>query len=145
MCVNLFHSDEEDSDLFMPCKKKKSCSALDSDNEDTSASTKSTSCKYALKALPKSISKTAEDSVPLPDPFILPKNFRPDVTAALESGKMNKEANKAFLSTIASSMFSYKRYPTHEDYINVARAIVGKYPFMRSPTGKPYVSISIAL
>ena len=28
-----------------------------------------------------------------------------------------------------------------DDYNNVARSIVAKYPFMKSPTGKPYISI----
>ena len=58
---------------------------------------------------------------------------------------MNQETNKAFLSSVASSMFSFKRYPTHNDYVNVARTIVGKYPFMKSPTGKPYVSMELVL
>lgn len=84
------------------------------------------------------MSKTAEDSIPLPDPFILPKNFRPDVTTALQSGKMTYETGRAFLTAVASSMFTYKRYPTADDYINVACTIIEKYPFMKSHTGKPY-------
>ena len=96
-----------------------------------------------MKALPKSVSKTEEDSVPLPDPFILPKNFRPDVMIALKSGEMTYETTKAFLTAVASSMFTYKRYPTAEDYINVARTVIAKYPFMKSPTGKPHVSLSM--
>lgn len=86
--------------------------------------------------------KSKQDSIPLPDPFELPKNFRPDVAAALASGKMTLETKTFFLSTIAGAMFTYKRYPTSDDYANVARAICAKYPFMKVPTGKPYISWS---
>ena len=51
---------------------------------------------------------------------MLPKHFRPDVATGLESGKMTLETNKAFLSTVASSIFTYKKYPSNEDYINVS-------------------------
>jgi len=37
-------------------------------------------------------------------------------------------------------MFNYKRYPTREDYITVARSILAKYKFFTSPT---YVSIYV--
>ena len=53
---------------------------------------------------------------------------------------MTLETNKAFLSTVAAAMFTYKRYPTSDDYNNVARAIATKYPFMKGTTGNPYVS-----
>ena len=127
-------------------RKKLSNITIESDSDSdestqTATSTKSAPCKYTLKALPKSVSKTAEDSIPLPDPFILPKNFRPDVTTALQCGKMTYETDRAFLTAVASSMFTYKRYPTADDYINVARTIIAKYPFMKSHTGKPYVSL----
>ncbi len=96
--------------------------------------------KYVLKTLPWLMSKAEDDAAPLPDPFVLPKHFRPDVDSALKLGKMTVSTNKAFLSTVAGSMFSHKRYPDADDYTNVARTIVQKYPFMKSPTGKPYVS-----
>ena len=142
---------DEDEFGFAVKRQKPNNSTIGSDSDSdgdgstqTATSTKSAPCKYTLKALPKSVVKTAEDSIPLPDPFILPKNFRPDVTAALQSGKMTHETDRAFLSAVASSMFSYKRYPTADDYINVARTIIAKYPFMKSPTGKPYVSLIIS-
>ena len=90
--------------------------------------------------MPKAICKTEQDSVPLPDPFELPKNYKPNVELALKSGKITTDTNKAFLSTVAAAMFAYKRYPTADDYSNVARVIIHQYPFMKSPTGKPYVS-----
>ena len=46
----------------------------------------------------------------------------------------------AFLSSVASAMLVFKRYPTKEDYVNVARSIIEKYDFMSSPAGTPYVS-----
>ena len=92
--------------------------------------------------MPKAICKTEQDSVPLPDPFELPKHYRPDVEVALKSGKMTIDATKALLSTVAAAMFAYKRYPTADDYSNVARVVIHHYPFMKSLTGKPYVSYS---
>ena len=131
-------SDDEDDLLFVP-KRQKHGVASESDSE-VSTKTGSVSSKYSLKALPKSVVKSPEDSVPLPDPFILPKNYRPNVTSALSTGKMTMETSKAFLSAVASAMFTYKKYPTNDDYSNVARTIITKYPFMKSPTGKPYVN-----
>ena len=86
------------------------------------------------------LNKTDDDAIPLPNPFLLPKHFRADVEVALKSGKMTKETESAFLSAVASSMLIYKRYPTKDDYILVARTIVEKYKFMASPVGTPYVS-----
>ena len=87
--------------------------------------------------MPNAVSKTKDDAVPLPDPFELPKNYRPDVDAALKTGCMTLETNKSFLSTVAAAIFVY---PTADDYNNVARVIIQMYPFMRSSTGKPCVS-----
>ena len=86
--------------------------------------------------------KTEDDTIPLPDPFPLPKHYRADVEVALASGKMTKETMSAFLSAIAAAMLVHKRYPTREDYICVARSVVQKYSFMASPAGTPYVSSS---
>lgn len=90
--------------------------------------------------LPKTIRKNKDQESPLPNPFELPKNFRPDVAAALETGQMNRETTKAFISTVASCIFRFKKYPTTEELTDVARCIVEKYPFMKGKK-KPYVSI----
>lgn len=137
--VSTFSSSDED-DLQFVSKRKKPVIQSDSDSEVSTISS-SASSKYTLKGLPKSVVKSPEDAIPLPDPFKLPKNYRPDVGSALSTGKMTMETTKAFLSAIASAMFSYKRYPTNDDYSNVARTIIAKYPFMKSPTGKPHVSV----
>ena len=83
--------------------------------------------------------------VPLPVPFPMPKNYRSDVATALEAGQMTTETEKAFLSAIASSIFKYKKYPTREDFIDVATCIIEKYPFMKAKKGKPYVSNHILM
>lgn len=96
--------------------------------------------EYVLKELPNLVSKCDDSEVPLPDPFVLPKHFKPDVTRALQSQRMNRSTNQSFISSVAAAMFTYKRYPSSDDYYNVARSIVDAYPFMKSPTGTPCVS-----
>ena len=97
--------------------------------------------KYVLKQVPKSfVCKTEDDAIPHLDPFELPKHYRPDVEVDLKSGSMTEDTTRAFLSSVPASMFMYKRYPSADDYRNVARVILQKYPFMKSATGKPYVS-----
>ena len=135
----------DDNDLLPSRKKLKVI--LDSDNESEDSFSvsvtkpsleKTKESKFVVKK--SMISKTEDENIPLPDPFELPKNFRPDVASALKLGKMTLSTNRAFLSSIASAMVVYKKYPSSDDYINVARTIVNRYPFMKSPTGKPYVS-----
>ena len=87
--------------------------------------------------------KTEDDDIPLPDPFPIPKNFRMDVDVSLKSGKMNRQTKSAFFSSIASAILHHKKYPTKEDYICVARSIIAKYPFLKSPAGSPYVSVYV--
>ena len=43
----------------------------------------------------------------------------------------------AFTGEVAAALLCYKRYPTKEDYLNVSRAIIRKYPFMGAPVGSP--------
>ena len=89
------------------------------------------------------VCKKEEDKVPLPDPFHLPKHFGTDVEVALATQKITQSARKSFISKVASSMLFYKRYPTSADYENVARTIISKYPFMRSPHRTPHVRFSL--
>ena len=99
------------------------------------------SSKYIFKELPKHVLVSTEDSViQFPDPYIVPGHFSQDVITCLTNAKMTKETQNAFLSGVASHVFQIKRKPSAEDMINVSRAIIAKYPFMRSPTGSPYVS-----
>ena len=129
-CRMALASDESDSDVT---------EGIEQNSESKDMQCKS---KYVLEDMPKAVYKTEQDAIPLPDPFELPKHYRPDVEVALKSGKMTVDTNKSFLSTVAAAMFTYKRYPTADDYNNVARVIIHQYPFMKSPTGKPHVSCS---
>lgn len=54
---------------------------------------------------------------------------------------MTKETRKAFFSAVASAMLNYKRYPTANDYRNVAASILAKYEFLKSPVRDPDVRI----
>ena len=83
--------------------------------------------------------KEEDDAIPLPNPFHLPNHYRSDVEAALKLGRLSNVTRQAFIATIASSMLSYKRYPSSEDYINVGQTIITKYPFLKSPVGSPAV------
>jgi len=80
----------------------------------------------------KSIKKTKEESTPLPDPFPLPTNFCPDVHLCLVKKKMTKASRAAFYTAVAAAMFQYKRYPSRDDFVSVARQIIAKYPFLGS-------------
>ena len=113
------------------------CTIGQSENDQDSDAT-NVQAKEDTKYKHFKLNNSKEDNIPLSDPFELPKNFCPDVASALASGRMTLETNTFFLSTVASAMF-----PTSDDYRNVARAIGTKYPFMKSPTGKPYVSLGM--
>ena len=88
----------------------------------------------------KKLIKTEDDSIPLPNPFPLPKYYRADVEEALKNRRMTRETTSAFYSAVASAMLVYKKYPTREDYVTVGRAIIEKYDFLSQPVGTPYVS-----
>ena len=100
----------------------------------TFLSTSTTPSRKKMKVV-----KSTDDAIPLPDPFPLPKHFRADVEVALRTGKMSSESRRAFVSAIASAMLAYMRYPTRDDYSNVARAVCLKYEFLKSPAGIPHV------
>ena len=86
------------------------------------------------------VQKTEDDAVPLPDPFPLPKHYQRNVEEALKSGKMLMKEGRMFLSDIASAMLRYKRYPSRDEYVSVSCAVIQAYPFLKSTSGRPYVS-----
>ena len=79
--------------------------------------------------------------IPLPDPFILPKHFPHDIEVALRRKALSTKEKQRFISEIASAILRFKRYPSREDYLCVARAVTEKYPFLKSSDGKPYVRL----
>ena len=95
---------------------------------------------FLLSKKKLTVAKTEDDSVPLPDPFPLPKHYPRHLEEALSEGKMSHRQKRAFITEVASSMLRFKRYPTRDDYVCVARSIIKKYPFFKQTTGKPYVS-----
>ena len=89
-----------------------------------------------LSAITKAF-KSRKDKLseePLPDPFPLPENYRPDVQLALETGKMTGETRRTYLSQVASAIFNCKKYPTRDEFTRVAIDIVNRYPFLGSPS-----------
>ena len=88
---------------------------------DTAYQADNDSKEFVLAGVPSSVKKTKEDSSPLPDPFPLPTNFRADVHVCLSKKKMTKSARASFFTAVAAAMFQYKRYPSRNDYVSVAR------------------------
>ena len=111
-------SDEEEIHIppTLPQKRKDPFPDESENSEDEGKS------KLAKMKRPKFV-KTEDDAVPLPDPFPLPKHFRADVEVALANGKMTKSTTSSFLSSVASAMLVYKRYPTHDGYVGVAAEV----------------------
>ena len=85
--------------------------------------------------------KSEDHSIPPPDPFPLPKNYPHQLESVLATGKLSSKQKQAFVSEVASSMLRYKRYPSRDDYICVARSVINKYPFFKTKGGNPYVSL----
>lgn len=83
--------------------------------------------------------RSASQESPLPDPFVLPRNYPPVVTAALQKKLLIGNARARFFHTIASAIFYFKGYPTSEEYRRVSEAILAKYPFLIGAGGSPHV------
>ncbi len=75
----------------------------------------------------RKILKCADDKIPLPEPFPLPKHYRSDVEHALQVGQMTRETTSSFITAITGAILVYKKYPTGKDLEMVARTIVRKY------------------
>ena len=140
VCSEYVHSETPTSMTTPACKTASACetassSAYQADNESEDSK------DFVLVGIPKSIKKTKEESTPLPDPFPLPTNYRPDIHLCLAKKKMTKTARAAIYTAVAAAMFQYKRYPSRDDFISVARQIIAKYPFLGSTSfGASHVS-----
>ena len=139
---------DDDSDMSFDTQRLPRRSRLPVISDDESASYCSTAIDpednipdfETVKPKKRKVVKDLDDAVPLPSPYPLPSHYSSSVEAALKEGRLSHVTRQAFLSSVASSMLSYKRYPTYEDYFNVAHTIIQKYPFMKSPIGSPTVS-----
>ena len=52
---------------------------------------------------------------------------------------MSSNEKQRFISDIASAMLCYKVYLSGDDYSNVARTVIKKYPFMKCSDTRPHV------
>ena len=137
-------SDSESEVVVSKHKQLKQIVSSESDDDTISiGGCTDTSSKMVANnpAKKRKIVKTEDDSTPLPDPFPLPKHFPQDVEVALKRKKLTSKEKQRFISEVASAMLRYKRYPSRDDYLCVARSVVEKYRFFQSSDGKPYVSI----
>ena len=138
--VSLYTSDSESEGVVSKKQRVKRIVSSESDGDTISVSdhtdTSSKSNRIADNpAKKRKIMKTEDDSTPLPDPFPLPKHFPQDVEVALKRKKLSSKEKQRFISEVASAMLRYKRYPSREDYLCVARSIVEKYRFFKSSDG----------
>jgi len=76
--------------------------------DDTQSVSDSSSKKFKV-GIPDSVEKKGKDEEPIPHPFPFPQNYRPDVQVGLKSGNMTTEARRQFLSSVAATMFSFRR------------------------------------
>ena len=113
----------------------------DSDADMIPVCTSGVSSRSSIPAKKRKIDKTEDDVIPLPGPFILPKHFPQDIEVALRRKALSTKEKQRFISEIASAILRFKRYPSREDYLCVARAVIEKYPFFKSSDGKPYVRL----
>ena len=59
----------------------------------------------------------------------------------LKAKSMTQQPKKFFFSAVASSMLTYKKYPSPKDFVGVYRSIVEKYPFLEANPGSQQVYI----
>ena len=117
---------------------------LDDDDDDETSKGGNSSETTSIPTVPLKpkkikVNKDLDDSIPLPSPFPLPKHFAADVELALKAKQMTRETTAKLISSVAGAMLSYKRYPSSQDYFNVAESITKNYPHLKSPQGSPNV------
>jgi len=67
---------------------------------------------------------------PLPKPFLLPLNYPKVVKDGIKTGQLCGQARTKFLSAVASHIFSFKEFPTRDEYNHIAEQVIQQYPFM---------------
>ena len=73
------------------------------------------------------------EDVPIPSPFPFPPHYRSDIELGLKLKKLSPNQQAKFITRIANVMLLYKRYPSKDDFSNVAAEVVKKYSFLKSP------------
>ena len=149
------HIEEElsdsDSEVVVPQKpRQKQKRIASSESEDDCGTIHSSDVSSEIVCVDvlgkkRKMVKTEDDSMPLPHPFPLPKHYTQDIESALRRKNMSTKEKQRFISDVASAMLRFKRYPTHDDYLCVARSVVLKYPFIKTSDAKPYVSVVMYL
>jgi len=57
---------------------------------------------------------------------------------------MTTTAKAAYFSAVAGAMFQFKRFPSRDEKVSVAKQIVAKYPFLGTTgLGTTYVSLKL--
>ena len=133
--------EEEAYEVPRPSKRSRILVSSDDSDVENGSKIKQTPLYSTPKSVLPSIIKKEKEMKkknPLPDPF--PAHYRPDVELGLSSGKMSREAKRAFISSIASAMFACIKHPSGEEYTRVAYDIIKQYPFLKPPSGSPTVS-----
>lgn len=69
----------------------------------------------------------------LPMAFVLPENLPADIEAGLQAQNLQRSQLASLVTIVAHAMYGHIRYPTKEERDSVARNVVTKYPFLRSP------------
>ncbi len=57
----------------------------------------------------------------------------------LQEGVMTGSTKTKFIGNVAAAVFSFKSYPTKDEYTHIGQQIINKYPFLKSSTGTGYV------
>lgn len=75
----------------------------------------------------------------IPSPFPFPRHYSSEIELGLQLKQLQPKQQGKLITRVAHVMLLYKRYPSKRDYENVARELIAKYPFLKSPID-PYVS-----
>jgi len=81
-----------------------------------------------------------ENSTDLLHTFSLPK-FSRKTQECIESSRISKGVRTDIVSALAYEIWRHVQYPTPEEYNEVCKRLVEKYPNLRDTIGNGYVSI----
>ena len=100
---------DEEEVISVMSGRKRAHVLIESDEEcEIDVDESGPSYKKFKSELPEVIEKKSTER-PLPHPFPLPNNYRPDVELCLKKKRMTAEARRHFHSAVAGAMFNFKR------------------------------------